>query len=193
MTPSTDGQTRTSTPPRTPSRPDCAIATVCSLLWVGAVAVLWVYDLRTAAIAVGVVAVLLAVTSLCWRPMRSAMSGGWVALVPLGGVFARSNQIRTCAALERAGIYKRRKPTATIPAHTVHRRSCTTVRFDGSGEAGMSPEKLAKRLAENARVWGARSYSITEDAGRPGRYTLRLYRSEVAPSALDTDIVGTVA
>lgn len=193
MTPLTDGQTRASTPPRTPSRPDCAIAMVCSLLWLLAVAALWVYDLHTAAVAVGVVAVLLAVTSLCWRPMRSTMSGAWVALVPLGGVLARSNQIRTCAALERAGIYKRRKPTATIPAHTSRRRSCTTVRFDGSGEAGMSPEKLAKRLAENARVWGARSYSISEDAGRPGRYTLRLYRSEVAPSALDTDLVGTVA
>lgn len=169
------------------------MAMVCSLLWVMAVAVLWVYDLHTAAIAVGVVAVLLAVTSLCWRPMRSAMSGGWVALVPLGGILARANQIRTCEALERAGIYKRRKPMATIPAHTVHRRSCTTVCFDGSGEAGMSPDKLAKRLAENARVWGARSYAISEEANRPGRYTLRLYRSEVAPSALDTDIVGTVA
>lgn len=193
MNPSTGGQTRASTPPRTPSRPDCAIAMVCSLLWLLAVAVLWVYDLHTAAIAVGVVAVLLAVTALCWRPMRSAMSGAWVALVPLGGVLARANQIATCDALERAGIYKRRKPTATIPAHTVRRRSCTTVRFDGAGEAGMSPEKLAKRLTENARVWGARSYSITEDAARPGRYTLRLYRAEVAPSALDTDIVGTVA
>lgn len=193
MNPSNGGQTRVSTSPRTPSRPDCAMAMVCSLLWVMAVAVLWVYDLHTAAIAVGVVAVLLAVTSLCWRPMRSAMSGGWVALVPLGGILARANQIRTCEALERAGIYKRRRPTATIPAHTVRRRSCTTVRFDGSGEAGMSPEKLAKRLAENARVWGARSYSISEEANRPGRYTLRLYRAEVAPSALDTDIVGTVA
>lgn len=169
------------------------MATVGSLLWVVAVAALCVYGLRTAAIAVGVVAILLAVTSLCWRPMRSAMSGGWVALIPLGGVLARANQLRTCEALELAGIYKRRKPTDTIPAHTSRRRSCTTVRFDGSGEAGMSPEKLAKRLAENARVWGARSYSISEDAARPGRYTLRLYRSEVAPSALDTDIVGTVA
>lgn len=192
MTPSTGGQTRGSTL-LAPPRPDCAIAMVCSLLWLLAVAVMWVYDLHTAAVAVGVVAVLLAVISLCWRPMRSTMSGAWVALVPLGGILARSNQIRTCAALERAGIYKRRKTTATIPAHTSRRRSCTTVRFDGSGEAGMSPEKLAKRLAENARVWGARSYSITEDAGRPGRYTLRLYRAEVAPSALDTDLVGTVA
>lgn len=193
MNPSNGGQTRASTPPRTPSRPDCAMAMVCSLLWVMAVAVLWVYDLHTAAVAVGVVAVLLAVTSLCWRPMRSTMSGAWVVMIPLGGILARLNQIRTCDALERAAIYKRRKLTATIPAHTSRRRSCTTVRFDGSGEAGMSPEKLAKRLAENARVWGARSYSITEDAGRPGRYTLRLYRYEVAPSALDTDIVGTVA
>lgn len=193
MNPSNGGQTRVSTPPRTPARPDCAIAMVCSLLWLLAPVVLWVYDLHTAAIAVGAVAVLLAVASLCWRPLRSAMSGGWVAMIPLGGILARLNQIRTCAALERAGIYKRCKPTATIPAHTVHRRSCTTVRLDGSGEAGMSPEKLAKRLAENARVWGARSYSISEDAARPGRYTLRLYRSEVAPSVLDTDIVGTVA
>lgn len=193
MNPSNGGQTRVSTPPRTPAKPDYAMATVGSLLWVVAVAALWVYGLHTAAVAVGAVAVLLAVTSLCWRPLRSAMSGGWVAMIPLGGILARLNQIRTCAALERAGIYKRCKPTATIPAHTVHRRSCTTVRLDGSGEAGMSPEKLAKRLAENARVWGARSYSISEDAARPGRYTLRLYRAEVAPSALDTDIVGTVA
>ncbi len=188
MTDSKTDPTRDSTP----ARPDCAIAIVCSLLWVMAVAVLWVYDLHTAAVSVGAVAVLLAITSLCWRPLRSTMSGAWVMFVPLGGVLARANQIRTCDALDRAAIYKRHKVTATIPAHTVHRRSCTTVRFDGSGEAGMSPEKLAKRLAENARVWGARSYSITEDAGRPGRYTLRLYRSEVAPSALDTDIVGTV-
>lgn len=174
-------------------KPGYALASIGTGIWVAAIVALWLIDQHAAATAVAVVALLIVLVSVVYRPLRSRMSGGWVAFVPVDGLIARGNQIRTCEKLRRAGIYRPDKPTDTIPAHTSHKRGETIVQFDGSGEAGMSPDHLAKILTENARVWGARSFAIVEDDARPGRYTVTLYKSAVAPSALDDAIVGVVS
>lgn len=173
-------------------KPDYTAPLLGSLLWVVAIIALLVAHMQTAAITVAVVAVLLAVTALIWKPMHSTVSGSWVYFMPLTGMYARMNQIDTCKKLQKAGAYKPDKPTDAIPAHTRHKQGATIVEFDGSGEAGMSPENLAKILTENARVWGARSFAIVEDDARPGRYSVTLYKTATAPSALDNAIVGEV-
>lgn len=174
-------------------KPDYTAPLLGSLLWVVAIIALLVAHMQGAAIAVAVVGGFLAITALIYMPMRSSISGAWVFFIPLTGLIARLSQISTCGKLRRAGIYRPDKPTDTIPAHTSHEHGATVVRFDGSGEAGMSPDHLAKILTENARVWGARSFAIVEDDERPGRYTVTLYKMATAPSTLDDAIVGVVS
>lgn len=165
-----------------------------TLLWVLAAILLYLLGLREACWAVVAVALVLVALGLFVPYLRRGDSLPVVYMVPVWGLVARGQRVRTSHALRRVHLYMPERPTQTIPAHTAHKRGGTVViTFDGSGQPGMSPERIAEIMAREARYWGARSYSVVENPARPGFYTVTLYRSATPPSGLDDAVVGVVA
>lgn len=174
-------------------KPDYLGAIAATLVWLVAIFMLMVGNAPSVAILVAVAAVALIVAGCFWRPLRSGYTGWWVAMVPVWGIVARSDQISTCKALRRAGIYTDDDKTKTIPATTYKRGSDVFVQFDGNGEAGMSPEALRELLSTNARVWGCRSFAISEEVAHPGRWTIQLSPHDHVDNPLDHAVIGVVA
>lgn len=173
-------------------KPDYAIALAGTLLWVLAVAVALLADAAALAVVVLVAAALLVVAGAFWRPLRSGLTPQWTALVPLWGLIARWDRVRTCTRLRTAGIYTDKNPRRTIPATTYRRAGDTFVQFDGHGQAGMDPATIDAILEKQARVWSSRSYAVSEDPDRPGRFTLQLSKADHIRTALDSAITGVV-
>lgn len=133
------------------------------------------------------------IAGIVWRPLRSGASPAIVYIVPIWGIVARLDRVSTCAKLRIAKIYANPDKTKTIPATTWKAGGDTFVRFDGGGEAGMNPDHIHDLLVQNARVWRARSFAISEDRENPGVITLQLSRSDVVRTALDDAITGVIA
>lgn len=186
-------QRQPSRPVQQPQKPGYMGAAMGTFLWLVAAAVLYAFGLREACWAVLAVAAVLFLVG-CFVPyLRRGDSLPVVYLVPVWGLVARHQRVKTTHDLERVRLLRRERPTQTIPAHTARKRGGTTVlTFDGSGQPGMSPEHIGQIMEQEARFWGARSFTVDEDEQHPGRYTVMLYRSATPPSELDVDVVGVV-
>lgn len=133
------------------------------------------------------------VAGIFWRPLRSGASPAIVYVVPIWGIVARLDRVSTCAKLRTAKIYTNADKTRVIPATTWKAHGDTFVRFDGGGEAGMNPDHIHDLLVQNARVWRARSFAISENRENPGVITLQLSRSDTVHTVLDDAITGVIA
>ncbi len=176
-------------------RPDTSAALVLSvILWTAAALIGFVATDRGIAgwIVVAIVAALV-IAGIFYRPLRSGLSPAITVLVPLWGFVARCDRVSTCAKLRKARIYTDPDKTKTIPATTWHKNHDTFVKFDGGGEPGMSPDHVRELLKKDARVWKARSFTVSEDSERPGLITLQLSKAATVHTMLDDPIKGTIA
>lgn len=187
-----ENQTQRYRDDRKPQKPGYEIALIGSLVWLLAGLLLFVLDELLMLVLLGVLVVVLLVAGAVWRPMRAGDSPSVTALVPLWGLVARWDRIRTCERLRRARILNDSDPTVTIPATTWHADGDTFVRFDGAGRQGMGPEHIAKLLGEECRVWKCRSFAVSEDEDNPGLYTMQLSRADHVTTELDRPLVGVL-
>lgn len=174
--------------------PDWGIALATSILLPAALIVMcFAIGIDMMGWVLSVVAILLAVAGICWRPFRSGLTPSIVLLVPIWGLVARLDRIATCKALRVAKIYTDPDGARTIPATTWRKNGDVFVRFDGGGQPGMSPAHLNELLQQNARVWRCRSFAISEDSKHVGRFTLQLSPKNTVQTTLDQPIIGVVS
>lgn len=172
--------------------PSMTIAVVGSCSWVVVAVVLFVVKLEPLAYGIIALAVVLVIAGFFCGPMGSGLSFGWTALIPVWGLVARADRIRTCGKLRDAKIFLSDDPAATIPAHTYKRNKDVFVQFDGGGLSDMNPEHLRELLVRNARVWRCRSFAISEESERPGLFTIQLSKNSTVTTLLDRPITGVV-
>lgn len=168
-----------------------------SACWALTIGILLFLGLDVAGYIVGGVAGLLILVGAFWRPLRSGLSPAIVQMVPLWGIVAWADRVGTCRKLRAAGIYMNDDTTATIPATTSRKRDrqairTYTVAFNGTGQAGMSPERIRRQLELNCRVWGCKSFAFQENDKHPGRYTIQLSTSDHVRTTLDAPVVGVL-
>ena len=168
-----------------------------SVCWALTIGMLLFLGLDVAGYIIGGVAGLLILTGIFWRPLRSGLSPAIVQLVPLWGIVAWADRVRTCRKLRAAGIYMNDDTATTIPATTRCKRDrqaikTYTVVFDGGGQPGMSPERIQRQLELNCRVWKCRSFAFQEDSNRPGRYVIQLSTADHVRTTLDDPVIGVL-
>ncbi|NMM99372.1 hypothetical protein [Bifidobacterium olomucense] len=177
------------------SRPETGTAFMTSIImWAVIIAAGFVVTDNDLAgwIAVAVV-VIVFLAGIFWRPLRSGFAPVIVTVVPIWGMVARLDRVSTCVKLRKAKIYTDPDKTKVIPATTWKASGDIFVKFNGAGESGMNPDRIHDRLVEDARVWGARSFAISEDRENPGVITLQLSRAAAVHTSLDDAITGVIA
>lgn len=165
-------------------------ATAC---WLMSVPILVAVGYADWAIAVGMVIATLLLLGVFCPALRSGSSPRVIWLLPLWGVVACTDRLRTSRKLRLSGILDTDASDGPIPASTSTLRTddgtrLLVVRFDGRGLPGMTPTRIDDLLSRNISVWGCRSHRLSEDARRPGLFTITMSKGDHVPSPLDMPV-----